>query len=348
MIYVSIADIYVGKSVGHFQDGGHDTARAFTYATLCFFAGFPLSWVLDKFADWAVGQHSTGGGTDELGLGDRDPAAGPAAPQQPYATQPSLKAAAVDDGSSSLVGIPCSACPDPHCFDIESSVACCIKPQSQCCLPSTMPPSQEGEKLEQDNSSEGQCSERCKRLVHMGLLTALALGLHNMPEGLVTFVGYMDSVKSGVTTAIAIAIHNIPEGLVVASAVYFGTGNRRKALLWTSASAFAEPLGALIGLAVVCGGSLTNTVFGIMFGLVAGIMVYISIKELLPGSRSFDPRDRVSTLSVVAGMAVMAGSLIAITFSEPDQPSGTGEGVKGVAAGANGTAVSPVGSGGVR
>lgn len=106
--------------------------------------------------------------------------------------------------------------------------------------------------------------------------------------------------------------------MVISSAVYFGTGNRWRALCWATLAALAEPLGGLIGLGVVCGGSMTNTVFGIMFGLVGGIMTYISLKELLPAARNFDPEDRVCTIFLTSGMIIMACSLVAIAFSSPE------------------------------
>ncbi|KXZ51244.1 hypothetical protein GPECTOR_13g731 [Gonium pectorale] len=275
-------DIYAGKAVGHFEEAGYSTATAFTFASLSFLGGFPISWVLDKIAERFVAHGHFHGPTEEPLPSFPNPAADSTLQVTSQEASSHVAVAFGDQPAESS---------DPETTDEDRSASA---------------------KMEYHKDPE-----RAKRLVRMGLLAALAMGLHNMPEGLVTFVGYMDSIRSGLTTAIAIAIHNIPEGMVVATGVYYGTGNRKKALLWSSISAIAEPMGALVGLAVVCGGSLTNTVFGIMFGLVAGIMVYISLKELLPSSRSFDPHDRVSTIWLVVGMAVMCASLIAINYSQP-------------------------------
>ncbi len=102
---------------------------------------------------------------------------------------------------------------------------------------------------------------------------------------------------------------------MVAVTIFYCTGSRVKALLWASLAAATEPLGALVGLAVACGGSLTDEVFGILFGLVAGIMVYVSVKELTPTARMYDPEDRVCTLAFVGGLLVMAASLVALQYT---------------------------------
>eukprot|EP00191_Tetraselmis_sp_GSL018_P010156 CAMPEP_0177596780 /NCGR_PEP_ID=MMETSP0419_2-20121207/11321_1 /TAXON_ID=582737 /ORGANISM="Tetraselmis sp., Strain GSL018" /LENGTH=318 /DNA_ID=CAMNT_0019088827 /DNA_START=182 /DNA_END=1139 /DNA_ORIENTATION=+ len=154
-----------------------------------------------------------------------------------------------------------------------------------------------------------------KKMLQVGLLAAIAIAMHNLPEGLVTFVGYMQSIESGITLAVAIAIHNIPEGMVVAMPIYCSTGSVYKAVFWTAVSGMTEPIGALIGLSVVCGGALTDAAFGVIFGLVSGIMVLVSVKELLPMARRFDDNDSVTTSAAVFGMGVMATSLVAINYS---------------------------------
>uniref|UniRef100_A0A061RKB0 Zinc transporter, ZIP family n=1 Tax=Tetraselmis sp. GSL018 TaxID=582737 RepID=A0A061RKB0_9CHLO len=154
-----------------------------------------------------------------------------------------------------------------------------------------------------------------KKMLQVGFLAAIAIAMHNLPEGLVTFVGYMQSIESGITLAVAIAIHNIPEGMVVAMPIYCSTGSIYKAVFWTAVSGLTEPIGALIGLSVVCGGALTDAAFGVIFGLVAGIMVLVSVKELLPMARRFDENDSITTSAAVFGMGVMATSLVAINYS---------------------------------
>ncbi|GIL84337.1 hypothetical protein Vretimale_15946 [Volvox reticuliferus] len=279
MLYISLVDIYAGKAIGHFVEAGHADSYAFTYATICFFCGFPISWVLDKLAE-RLAYHGHEGPTSAR-------------------TSPIPEKLQPDDATSQAT-IDLSS--NPNNVDVESG---------------SEGGSQQASKIPAEESSVKVA--RSRKLVHMGILAAMAVALHNMPEGLVTFVGYMDSIKSGITTAVAIAIHNIPEGMVISSAVYFGTGLRWRAILMAALAAFTEPLGGLIGLAVVCGGSMTETVFGILFGLVGGIMTYISLKELLPGARNFDPEDKVTTAFLSAGMIIMACSLIAIVFSSPPE-----------------------------
>lgn len=148
-----------------------------------------------------------------------------------------------------------------------------------------------------------------KRLVKMGLQTALAIGLHNFPEGLATFVAFLDDPSIGIAFAIAIAIHNIPEGFCVSLPVYYATGNRTKAFLWGTFSGVTEPIGAIIGWLFFRNG-LDLTLYGIMFGIVGGMMVMISLRELLPTAFRYDPRDTIVTNSLIAGMMVMSLSLV--------------------------------------
>jgi len=154
-----------------------------------------------------------------------------------------------------------------------------------------------------------------RKLMRMGLFTAVAIGIHNFPEGLATFVAALKEPGLGVAIAVAIALHNIPEGISVSVPIFYATGNRRKAFCYSLLSGLAEPLGAGIAylillLAVGGGGSpVPANVMGVLFGGVAGIMVYISLDELLPTSRAFG-KGHDSILGLVAGMLVMALSLL--------------------------------------
>jgi len=155
------------------------------------------------------------------------------------------------------------------------------------------------------------------RLMRMGLFTALAIAIHNFPEGLATFLAALHDPSLGVAIAIAIALHNIPEGMSVAVPIYYATGSRRKALLYSFLSGLAEPIGAgiaFLGLHLVFAGTpgiFPPQVMGILFAGVAGIMVYISLDELLPTSRAYG-RGHDSLLGLLGGMAVMALSLLAM------------------------------------
>jgi zinc transporter ZupT len=148
-----------------------------------------------------------------------------------------------------------------------------------------------------------------EKLVHMGLSTAVAIGLHNFPEGLAAFVAALGDVRVGFVFTFAIAIHNIPEGLCVALPIYYGTGSRWKAFGWACLSGVSEPIGALLGWAILYN-RFTPTVYAILFGIVSGMMVFIVIKELVPTAHRYDPEDTVVTYSTVGGMALMAMSLV--------------------------------------
>ncbi len=153
------------------------------------------------------------------------------------------------------------------------------------------------------------------KLLRMGLFTALAIAIHNFPEGLATFLAALEDPSVGLAIAIAIALHNIPEGISVSVPIFYATGDRRKAFVYSSLSGVAEPVGA--GLAYVAlrfflgndSGALPPQLMGMLFGAVAGIMVYISLDELLPTSRAYG-RGHDSLLGLMGGMAVMALSLL--------------------------------------
>ena len=154
-----------------------------------------------------------------------------------------------------------------------------------------------------------------QKLMRMGLFTALAIGIHNFPEGLATFLAALQNPSLGVAIAVAIALHNIPEGISVSVPIFYATGDRKKAFLYSMLSGLAEPVGAVIAflaLHVFVGGDygmIPPQVMGVLFGGVAGIMVYISLDELLPTSRAYG-KGHDSLLGLVAGMLVMALSLL--------------------------------------
>lgn len=147
-----------------------------------------------------------------------------------------------------------------------------------------------------------------KMLFRAGLGVALAVTLHNFPEGMATFFLTLDDPQVGVSVALAIAIHNIPEGIAVVVPIYYATRNRRVAFGFGALSGLAEPLGALIGYAILQP-FITDHVLGMVFAVVAGIMVYISIDSLLPAARQYG-NAHFAIYGMIAGMAVMAGSLV--------------------------------------
>ena len=146
------------------------------------------------------------------------------------------------------------------------------------------------------------------RLLRMGLFSALAIAIHNFPEGLATFMAGLSEPGLGISIAVAIAIHNIPEGVAVSAPVYYATQSRKKAFILSFLSGLAEPLGALIGYFFLSSffGPVT---MGLIFAGVAGVMVYISLDELLPTAEEYGEH-HVAIAGVVAGMLVMAVSLL--------------------------------------
>jgi ZIP family zinc transporter len=147
-----------------------------------------------------------------------------------------------------------------------------------------------------------------KKLYRTGIFTALAIGIHNFPEGLATFASALKDPKLGIAIAVAIAIHNIPEGISVSVPIYYATGNRKKAFFLSFLSGLAEPIGALLGY-LLLRAFLNDVVFGVLFGAVGGIMVFISLDELLPAAHEYGEH-HLAIYGLIAGMAVMAVSLL--------------------------------------
>ncbi len=141
-----------------------------------------------------------------------------------------------------------------------------------------------------------------------GLMVALAVTIHNLPEGLAVFTSAVTQPRLGVAIAIAIAIHNIPEGIAVSIPIFCATGSRKKAFWFSLASGLSEPLGALIGWLILMP-FMNDILFGVVMAGVAGIMVFISLDELLPTAQEYGEH-HLSIYGLVAGMMVMAVSLL--------------------------------------
>lgn len=142
----------------------------------------------------------------------------------------------------------------------------------------------------------------------VGLMAAIAITAHNFPEGMATFFATLDSPAIGAPLAMAIAIHNIPEGVSIAIPVYYATGSKWKAIGACSLSALAEPVGAAFGYAVLAP-FLTQAVYGWVFGIIAGIMVFLALDELLPAAKRY-AKGHETVYGMVFGMMVLAASLV--------------------------------------
>lgn len=181
---------------------------------------------------------------------------------------------------------------------------------------------QETNQIREQRKDNGLSEHARKQLNRTGILTAIAIGIHNLPEGIGTYLGAIENTRLGYALAIGIALHNIPEGVAVAIPVYFATGSRVKAFLWTLISALAEPAGGFLCWLITRHKNKDQRdqqsqpyLEGIIFGLIAGVMVTISFKELLPTAYRYCSHSSRVTFSVLIGMAIMAISLILFAYA---------------------------------
>lgn len=144
-------------------------------------------------------------------------------------------------------------------------------------------------------------------LMHMGIVTAVALTMHNFPEGIATFMAGYSDFRMGLPVTISISLHNIPEGIAVSVPIYYGTGSRGKALGISTLSGLSEPLGAIAAYLILAP-FLSEALLGVIFGAVAGIMIYLSFEELIPAAQSYGHLLLV-LLGLAAGTAVMYGAM---------------------------------------
>lgn len=313
MTYVSFVEIFA-KSVDAFDESLLDkiddedkrSGMANLYGTLSFFGGVAVNALIDYLVRKLSNEHNHH--TDPTAIGE---------PKHHV-----VEENASDDGEEVVVPHCIGCSPDPvgelqewqdrAQIEVEATgggvTASMMSPEevsnvsSQDC--------ENGPKIVVDDSEikKHEALEK-RKLTRMGLQTALAIALHNFPEGLATFVAFLDDPAIGVAFAIAIAIHNIPEGFCVSLPVYYATGDRRKAFLWGTFSGVTEPIGAFVGWLFFRNG-FDLVLYGVMFGVVGGMMVMISLRELLPTAFRYDPSDTVVTNSLIFGMALMSLSLV--------------------------------------
>lgn len=158
---------------------------------------------------------------------------------------------------------------------------------------------------EMDKSRKEKDNSKLKRV---GLFTALAIAIHNFPEGMASFTATLIDPSLGIAIAIAVAIHNIPEGIAVSIPIFYATGNKKKAFWLSFLSGLAEPVGAL-AVWLILMPFMSETLMGIIFSIIAGIMVFISLDELLPAAEEYGEH-HLSIYGLIGGMAVMAASLM--------------------------------------
>lgn len=159
-----------------------------------------------------------------------------------------------------------------------------------------------------DGAGEDELAANSGKMMRMGLITALAITIHNFPEGMATFVSALQGEELALPITMAIAIHNIPEGVAVAVPIFYATRDRKKAFWYSLLSGLSEPFGAILGY-LLLRPFMSDTLMGVVFGAIAGVMVYISLDELLPSAEEYGGHHQ-AMLGLIAGMAVMAVSLL--------------------------------------
>jgi len=282
MLYVSFVEIFQ-KSVADFEtceclwDGAdEEDSAAYVVATLCFFGGVVITYSMDflvhKISKCAGHGHSH--------------------------NPPEISSQTM---SSKNQG-------EPNVSPLERTDS----PVNELVLEDSGSSPKETEEPKAVRSSsfdDNETDEEKKKLKHMGSMTALAIGLHNFPEGLATFVATLGDPAVGVALTVAIAIHNIPEGLCVSIPVYYATGSRWKGFCMAFWSGVTEIIGAALGYAFLKE-ILGPAAYAALFGVVSGMMVTIVLKELLPTAHRYDPADKYVTNSVFVGAFIMALSLV--------------------------------------
>jgi len=322
MIYVSFVEIFT-KSVGAFVEAGQSDGHAHQLAALCFFCGVASMMVLDIIVKLLTGES----GADAHGHGRSH------IDNRTDGFGGEVESQVLDADNNPVISVPhCMGCLDDPAAEVDKwhqlaekdlqkqknscggtgeitpSMVSGVVPDKDELSDTEAPKNESSITIDLSKVKDAEEEER-KNLKRMGINTALAIAIHNFPEGLATFVAALDDPSVGAVLAIAIGIHNIPEGLCVALPIYYATGDRKKAFLWGVLSGVSEPVAALLGWAVLAT-SFSQSMYAVLFGLVSGMMVIISLKELLPTAHKYDPNDTVVTLSLIFGMIIIAVSLI--------------------------------------
>mmetsp|Transcript_6675 Transcript_6675/g.7609 ORF Transcript_6675/g.7609 Transcript_6675/m.7609 type:complete len:361 (+) Transcript_6675:199-1281(+) len=303
MTYVSFVEIFP-KSSDSFGEAGIEENTSYVYATLCFFGGGIIMLILDFLVKSLSGRsHNHNIPADNKGSG------GEIQSQQCFTCSPDPVGDLdrLQNQADSIIRQEND--PDEREFDPDKEYDADAPDDTKLQSPKDVYVPDDTKLQSFKDEEDLTKPEENKRLVTMGINTAIAIGLHNFPEGLATFVAALDDPRVGAVLAIAIGIHNIPEGLCVALPIYYATGNRMKAFAWALLSGASEPIAALLGWAVLAN-SFSPVMYAVLFGLVGGMMVIISIRELLPTAHRYDPEDTVVTISFILGMFIMALSLV--------------------------------------
>lgn len=172
----------------------------------------------------------------------------------------------------------------------------------------------QGDEVTELNQSDSLDKRNEQELKRTGIMSAIAIAVHNFPEGIIVFIAAIHDPAMGIAIALAIVIHNIPEAIAMAAPIYYSTGSKAKAFLISLGAGLAQPVGALVAWFFLQNifEDIEN-VFGIIFAVVAGIMVFVAVHQLLPAAHKFGKHHLVMKW-LFAGMAIMAVSLVALEF----------------------------------
>lgn len=287
MLYVSLVDI-VGHSVEHFEAHGYSHGKSGLFSSISYFLGMLTIYLLDLVIHRFITPDAEHGHAPRISGVLLSPLASAAATTNP-----------ASEGTSPRTGI-------------------CYQQQKE--DNGGLDRSEAGYSLSKKELEETEKEKHFASLRRVGIMSAIAIGLHNIPEGFATYVGAIHDFNIGAAIALAIAVHNIPEGFAIAVPVYCSTGSKAKACLWSLIATFAEPFGAFLAWIVLSAGgdgtTISEATFGWLFGLVGGMMTMVVLHELLPSAFALDPHNKVSTFGIVLGMFIMAVSLVLFAYTE--------------------------------
>jgi len=320
MIYVSFGEIYGVKAVDAFESiDGVDRDEATRYATFCFFAGILITYALDWLVHTIARVHERMTGDkmvmpcpacdhDEHEIGSMERGFADINNRKKSMSEVSLENVLEEEIQKQKRRVVAEKQPT-HSHEpmksTETNIISADHHHNETHINSEL------EHVDYSTVQHTPLDTQDKAaLKNMGILTAVAIGIHNLPEGLATFIAALADAKLGGALAIAIAIHNIPEGICVAMPIYYATGSKWKGFWWSFISGVTEPIGGLVGYLILHGNSMSAKAYGALFGVVGGMMVYISLKELIPTALKYDPKDAFVTNCVFIGMVVMAASLL--------------------------------------
>lgn len=154
--------------------------------------------------------------------------------------------------------------------------------------------------------------EKGSSLYKLGIISAIVLMMHNIPEGIITFLTTGNDLGLGIKVAIAITLHNIPEGICIAVPIYYSTKSVWKAFKTTLISGLSEPFGAILAYMFLYK-YITTEILNIIFIFVAGIMVTLAIDEIFKESIKYSEKNnKYIFIGIIVGIIFFVLSMIFI------------------------------------